>query len=545
MHVKRIWIVAAAIGVALLLIILVGVPLLLNADTYRGRIETALTISLGRPVQLGHLDASILSGSLVANAPSIADDPTFSSLPFLTAKDIHIGVEMAPLIFHHELHITGFTIDQPAITLLRAENGAWNYSSLGGEAKKPRTANENLLPSFTVNHLDIKGGTLTIGTTPATAQPRVYTDLTVSAQNFSFANAFPFTVSGKLPGDGSVDISGNAGPIDQRDASLTPFTAQVSLKHADLVAAGFVEPAQGIAGIADLDAKLVSNGQATQVDGKLHLTQLKLAKNGSASSQPVDAQFSVTQDLRSLSGKITSTTLQIGKAALTLAGAYRTHGNTTSTQMNVNGPNLPIDDLVAFLPSLGVQLPSGSRMQGGTLTLALNINGPTSALAISGPVHVANTQLAGFDLGQKLAGIQSLTGAKTGSTTTIQTLSTNLRYGPEGTQTDNLDAVVTGLGSATGGGSVSPAGALNYHLLVKPSSTGVGGIATQAVGLLPGVFGSTVSQATKNGIPVTIAGTTSNPTFTPDMGKMIGGTIQKQNQPSNPLGKALGGLFGH
>lgn len=543
--IRRGWSILIAVA-ALLLIGFFIVQHLLDADTYRGRIEDTLSNSLGRPVQLGHLDFSLFSGSLVAKAPSIADDPAFSNQPFLTAKDVRIGVEMAPLIFHRELHITGFTIDQPKITLIRAANGTWNYSSIGGEGKRkaPTAETNNLIPNLTVSKIDIKDGSVTVGTQPQQGQPHTYSNLNVSAQNFSFANSFPFTVSGKLPAGGSLDIQGNAGPINPHDASMTPLTAQVSLKQADMVAAGFVEPDQGISGVADLDAKLTSNGQALNANGKLHVTKLKLAKNGSPASQPVDLQFVLDQDLQSLSGKIDNANLQIGKAAFAITGTYQTRGNTTTTQVNVNGQNVPIDDLVAFLPSLGIQLPSGSRLQGGTLTTTLNINGDVKAPTITGPVRVANTQLAGFDLGKKLASIQSLTGAKTGSSTTIQALSMNLVYGPNGTQTNNLAAVVSGLGSASGNGTISSGGALNYHLLLKLDSSGVGGLATQALSLLPGAFGSAVSQTTKNGIPVNIQGTTANPTFTPDMSKLAGGALQqKKNVPSNPLGNALGGLF--
>jgi AsmA protein len=542
---KRIWIILAAVVCVLLMGTLV-LQHLLDADTYRGHIEAMLSDSLGRPVQLGHLSFSIFSGSLVAVAPSIADDPAFSSQPFLTAKDVRIGVETGALLFHRELHITGFMVDEPKITLLRRADGVWNYSSLGGKekSKAPAAQSSSGIPNLTVNRMDIKDGTLTVSTLPAQGAPHVYSDLNVSARDFSLVRAFPFTASGKLPGGGALDISGQAGPVNQRDASLSPFTAQVSLKHADL-ASQLVGPSQGIAGVADLDAKIVSNGQTATANGKLHLTQLKLAKNGSPSSEPVDVTFSIDQDLQSLSGKITKADVQIGKAKMGITGTYQTRGNTTTAQINANGQNMPIDELVAFLPALGVQLPPGSRLQGGTLTATLNISGPTTAPVISGPVRISNTQLAGFDLGQKLASVRALTGAKTGSNTTIQLLSTNLRYGPDGTRTDNLAAVVAGLGAASGNGSISSEGALNYHLLVKLTSSGVGGMATQAMGLLPGAFGSTVGQSVKNGIPVTIAGTTSHPVFTPDMGQMIGGSAQKGKQQTNSLGKTLGGLLSH
>ena len=538
--IRRNWPILAGAGALLLLLLFFIAQHFLNADTYRGQIEASLSNSLGRPVQLGHLSFSLLSGSLVASAPSIADDPAFSREPFLTAKDIHLRVETGALLFHHQVHIRGLTINAPSIQLLRTENGTWNYSSMGG-AKPANPNSGNVLPNLTVNVLEISRGTLSIGRVPAHTPPHVYTALNFSAQNFSLTAAFPFKASGTLPEGGSVTLAGTAGPINQRDTSLTPFSAQLSLKHADLLAAGLVEPGQGISGLADLEGRVISNGQTAQADGALHVTQLKLAKNGTPSAVPVDAQFSVAENLQALSGTITRADIQVGKAAMGLTGAYQTRGPSNTLQIRATGQNMPVDDLVAFLPSLGVQLPAGSRLHGGSLTLTLDIAGPVSAPVMAGPVRLAGSELAGFDLGQKLASIQAFTGAKTGGNTTIQELSTNLRYGPEGTRTDNLVAIVSGLGSASGSGEISPGGALNYHLVVKLSAGGVGSVATTALSMLPGAFGSTVSASSRNGIPLTISGTTSNPVFTPDVGKMVGGAVQK-NPISNSLGSLLGGL---
>src|SRR6185437_6192517 len=471
---KRVWIIVAVV-VAVLIIGFFVAQHFLNADNYRGRIEAALSDSLGRQVQLGHLDFSLFSGSLVATTPSISDDPTFSNQPFLTAKDIHIGVEVGKLLFSRELHITGFTVDKPQIHLLRKEDGTWNYSSLGGQGKAKPTESSNPIPNLTVNRIQVKDGTVTVGTIPAHGQPHVYSDVNVSADNFSFAKSFPFQVSCDLPAGGSLNIKGDAGPLNQHDASLTPFSAEIKVKNANLLATGFIEPSSGISGVADLNAKTVSDGKVAGVSGNLHLTQLKLAKNGTPSSQPVDVQFAVDQDLQALSGKIDKGNVQIGKAAMSVAGTYQTRGNQTTAQLTANGQQMPIDALVAFLPSLGIQLPSGSRLEGGTMTANLTISGPTSAPVVSGPVQISNTRLAGFDLGKRLSAIRALTGAKTGQDTTIQTLDTNLHYGPDGTRTDNLVAVVTGIGSASGNGSISPDNALNYHLRIKLSSSGAGG----------------------------------------------------------------------
>jgi len=55
-------------------------------------------------------------------------------------------------------------------------------------------------------------------------------------------------------------------------------------------------------------------------------------------------------------------------------------------------------------------LPSGSQLKGGTLSANLAIVGPIDKLVITGPVRLANTKLAGFDLGSKLGALSAFTG---------------------------------------------------------------------------------------------------------------------------------------
>ena len=77
------------------------------------------------------MSLSILSGSVEADQLSIADDPKFSSAPFIQAKSLQVGVELLPLIFSKQLNVTNLRIDHPEITLLRDRDGIWNFSSLG------------------------------------------------------------------------------------------------------------------------------------------------------------------------------------------------------------------------------------------------------------------------------------------------------------------------------------------------------------------------------------------------------------------------------
>ena len=53
-----------------------------------------------------------------------------------------------------------------------------------------------------------------------------------------------------------MDISGKAGPINAADASKTPFEAAVKVNHMDIAASGLIDPATGIAGLANFDGTL-------------------------------------------------------------------------------------------------------------------------------------------------------------------------------------------------------------------------------------------------------------------------------------------------
>src|ERR1700732_3301716 len=120
-----------AIAFAILLVILIALPLLINVNSFRPKIESELMSALGRQVTMGNLSLSILSGSVVADNIAIAEDPAFGKSPFITAKSLKVGVELMPLIFSKQLNVTDIELEHPEITLLKAANRKWNFSSVG------------------------------------------------------------------------------------------------------------------------------------------------------------------------------------------------------------------------------------------------------------------------------------------------------------------------------------------------------------------------------------------------------------------------------
>ena len=217
-----------------------------------------------------------------------------------------------------------------------------------------------------------------------------------------------------------------------------------------------------------------------------------------------------------------------------LTGSFRSQGETEILNMKLNGPNMPVEELQAMLPALGVVLPSGSQLKGGTLSTDLSIVGPIDKLVITGPVRLADTKLAGFDLGSKLGALSAFTGkAASNPDTSIQNFSTTARVAPEGTRADNLNLTVPAIGVITGAGTVTPAGALNFKMLANLHG-GVAGDLAQVAGMSSG----------KGGIPFSIAGTTSKPEFMPDLKGVAGGMAGSALQGVLSGGKAGGGKTG-
>lgn len=526
----------AGIVIAILIAILVAIPFFINVNSFRPKIEATASEALGRQVKVGNLSLSLLTGSVSADNISIAEDPAFGNTPFVTAKALKVGVEIMPLITSKEIRVTDITLEQPQITLLKTADGKWNFSSLGGKpSEKPSSSSSSSSPgNLSVGKLSVNDGKLIVGKANSSAKPHVYDDVNITVTNFSPTSQFPFRLSAKLPAGGTADVTGQAGPINASDAAKTPFDAKVKVNNMDIVASGFIDPASGIAGLATFDGTLNSNGTVAKAIGTFTGNKLQFSPKGTPATKTVVIKHTVNVDLDKQVGNLTQGDIEIGKAVAHLTGSFKSQGDTQVLDMKLNGPNMAVEELQAMLPALGVVLPSGSQLKGGTLSTDLIIVGPIDKLVITGPVRLADTKLSGFDLGQKLGALSAFAGkAASNPDTSIQNFSTNARVAPDGTRADNLNLTVPAIGVITGAGTVSPAGALNFKMLANLHG-GVAGSLVQVAGMGSG----------KGGIPFSIAGTTSKPEFIPDLKGMAGGAAGTALQGVLSGGKAGGGKAG-
>jgi AsmA protein len=225
------WVLVFAAVALFMVFIVTLVPVFVNADTVRPTVESQLSSALGREVTLGRLTFSILAGNL------IADDRAYSSVPFVQAKKLDVGIQVLPFVFHRQVRITRLTIDSPSIQLIQSVNGKWNFSSIGGaQTQAGATQQSGSVPDLIVDELKITNGSAIVSSIPETQKPFEYTGVNLTIKKFSFLKNFPFDLSAKLPGEGSLKLTGDAGPISQKDTTQTPFQATLQLREFDPVA---------------------------------------------------------------------------------------------------------------------------------------------------------------------------------------------------------------------------------------------------------------------------------------------------------------------
>lgn len=541
---KKRWVRVLVAVVVLIAAAVLIVPLFVNADAFRPTLENELSSALGRKVTLGHLSFSLWSGSLVADDIAIADDPAFSTNPFFQAKSLKIGVEVGPLLFHRELHVTKFVAESPEVDLISGKNGTWNYSSLTkGTSGSSGGSSGSGAAQVTVGKFEISNGSVVVSSVPATGKPFTYSDVDVTVQNVSLTQAMPFTITAKLPGDGSMTLKGTAGPLNQQNAEATPVQASLTVQHFDPVAAGVLPASEGIGMVADVTAQLQSDGKTMTSSGKITANHLLLSRGGTPAAQPVDVDYAVDYGLQTQTATVKDIAVHAGAAAAHVTGTLQTTGEETALNLHLAAPNMPVDSLENLLPAMGIRLPSGSQLKGGTLSAQLAVTGTAKAPEIKGPVQLANTQLAGYNLAQKIGGL-NVPGVS-GNVTDIQTVQADVDSTVPQTVLTNINAVVPAVGSATGQGTVTAAGALNFQL----TATMKGGVATMAntaASALGGIAGGLLHSAVSSGVPLTITGTTASPVIRADLTKMVKGGLLGTNAQGKKqsVGGVLKGLLG-
>jgi len=517
------------IALAVLLAIAVAVPLLLNPNQFRPRLEAELGQAMGREVKMGDLKLALTSGSVSAADLAISDDPAFSKTSFLTAKSLGVGVDLKELIFSKKLVVTGIEIQQPDIVLIQNAAGVWNVSSLGTKSDpakpaetQPPSPSSSAPPDLSVKLLKIVDARISLQR--GKSKPQALEKVNVSVTDFSPSSSFPFTFTAAVQGGGKVAMDGKAGPINATDAATTPFTANLKVDKLDMVHAGFVDVGTGLAGLVSINGTVSSSGNKFDTKGDVKAEQLKLAKKGTPAKVPVDFNFALLHDAVAHTGTLSHGDVHIGKAQASLTGTYELKETETLLHMKLVAPAMEMNELTEMLPALAVELPRGSSLQGGTLNANFTVVGPVDKLDMKGTLAVKNTRLENFDLGSQMTGVAKIAGIKTSPNTDFENVSSAVHSNPQGTDLENISVIAPDLGDIFGAGSVSPENMLDFKMHAKLKASGI-------------------FSAMASNVPFSVSGPATAPKFTPDMKGAVGAGFKSLAKQPADIGKAAGGMI--
>jgi AsmA protein len=506
-------------GMALALIIIVviaAVALLFDANQFRPQLEAAMGEALGRRVSIGNIRTALLSGGIALDDLTIADDPAFSKAPFVTAKSVSVGVDLMPLIVSRTLRVETFRLEEPQVTLISSSSGQWNFSGLGGPPSSGAPPSSSTTPSMATTALVQKiaianGRIVVLEAGQPNAKERAYESVNLEASNLSFTSQFPFHLTAKAPGGGTVALDGQAGPFNTIDAAETPFQATVDIADLDAAATGVVDATSGIAGRISFKGSMTSDGERVTSKGTVNATGVQLVPAGSPARVPMQIVYESAYNRKAQTGAVTQGDVHIGNAVAHLVGDFNAAGDTVGVRFRLTATKMAAAALEATLPAIGVTLPSGASLKQGTLDMNLTISGPVDRVVIAGPIGLANVTIAGFDLGGKLSALPSLGGVPGRGDTVIQTLAANVRVAPDGIQANGVNVVAASIGTLTGAGTIAPGGAMNFKM-------------------------------TANSIPFLVQGTTASPVFKPDLGGALTSLVRNPDA-AKKAASTLGDLF--
>jgi AsmA protein len=509
------------------LLVLVGVaavalPFLVDANHFRPMLEEKLSAALGRRVQIGNLRVAIFEGGIRASQLAIADDPKFAPEPFLTAEVLHVGVDLRRLIFERVLHVESATLDGAHLRLRQGAADTWNFATIGQATNEAPTAAVRAPSSPTTpstdSPLEISVAAIRLANARVTiALPRATHELdkvAVTVRTPLSTQAVPFEATAQFgaatlglngtytPGDSSLDTK-----LDITSLDVAPFTT--------------------LQGLLTFHGTVRKQGATVAVNGPATIERLKLSSRGAVSTRPVAIDLKLTHTTTTQQGKLARTTLKLGAAVASLQAAYDLRTTPARVDATLGAQQLPMSDVLAFLPVVDVEMPTGATLEGGTLTFGLSARGPADQLQSSGSVTLAKTALSNYDLGSKLRIIQEIAALPPGNSTAIEQASVDFHHNPiTGTNVRKLSILAPGLGQLDGTGTVSAEHALDFRMVAVVKTGGLVAIALRQRG-----------ETTT--VPFFIQGTSANPQFKADVKAVANEKLQQVlNNPEGAIKSA-------
>jgi AsmA-like C-terminal region/AsmA family len=390
-------IVGGIVGLVILAILAIFIYAYLNLNSIiasnRGYILARASDALGRPVQIQDIKATIGWGvKMEVSGVKVADDPTFSQLPFLQAGDVLVNVELMPLL-SRSLKVTRLVVSQPQVRVIRNHEGIFNFATIGAKgapahptapAPPPseKTQNAAGLAALTVGSLKIENGSLFYADQQGGGAPIKINDFNLAIDNFNVDAPFDLKMSlAAMSQQQDLAVSGKVGPLRRGgtiqttavpidlDATVGPIAiAQLQsvpqLAHAIPAGLSISQP-------VTIYSKITGTSDAPNVSANADLSASQVVYKG-VLDKPASVPLKFTGSVSRAGG-----VMRVNRAELVLASLQATATDLVLEKSNLSAR---IDTNNFDLAGLGK-----------VLTPAAKYN-PTGNAEIHTVVHVANRQ---------------------------------------------------------------------------------------------------------------------------------------------------------
>jgi uncharacterized protein involved in outer membrane biogenesis len=398
---------AVAGAIALLVVILLVAPALIDINTYRGQIVSQLERRLGRSVKLGAMRLRSLPSIRVEVADVvIGDDPQFAQSEFVKAKSVKLGIGLWSLL-KGSPEVSGIELVEPAVTLIKAGEGRWNWGTL-----KPLQSSGQESSPAPFDLLARDGRFTLIDRSVNPAVEKTYTGVNVALDDFSSRRAFDFVIGLTIPGEkaGKVEVEGEAGPIDSQDGSRTPMDARVRMQDADLAG---LESLLGAgarhAGRLTMDVRVKGKlAEGLKAEGELKADQLRLAEGVEPARAPLEAAFAFTAKSEKKSAERSEISLAIdrcevrlGKTKADVTGRVSRIPDDPFIDLQIKGEGMALDSLLESAYAFGFGPPPGTKASGAA-TVNLRASGDTHSTSLDGRVEIRDLKFQSSSMPQTM-----------------------------------------------------------------------------------------------------------------------------------------------
>ena len=339
------------VGVVLALVVLtiLLLPYLLDLNRYRDQYVPVLEKALHRNVEVEDVRLTLFPLGLQLSQVVVADDPGFSSKPFLTVPSVQMIVQWRPLL-QRRVQVDNVVVENLRMQVIRSAKGDLNISTLGNVSPSDHISEQQsqvkksvspLLGFLALEQISLTGGTLQFEDRahPMTKIHQIK-NLVLNTESVAMGETAHIRMKGMLtPYQTPIDVTGEFGPL-QPNFDLPELELQAHVGKIGVTANGKI-----VNGLLTADIQ-VPNASADDVPIELGLRQpvavSQVKAHLVASIFPQSSQASsgelIIDSLR--------LNLHLGQSTIQVSG----NGTPSRFSLSGTGPSLSSEDFPVVLP---------------------------------------------------------------------------------------------------------------------------------------------------------------------------------------------------